>query len=120
MAVGFSGIRLEPFAGRVRVVWRGTVLAESGDALVLHEKGYPPRHYLPAEDVRTDLLVRSARGTYCPFKGSATYWSLAGAAGEDTEDVAWGYPEPLRGMEQLAGRIAFHQERVQVVPEPGA
>ncbi|MDP8962330.1 MAG: DUF427 domain-containing protein, partial [Actinomycetota bacterium] len=34
------------------------------------------RYYLPAQDVRTDLLVASSRVSRCQYKGLASYFSL--------------------------------------------
>ncbi len=75
----------------MRVVHGGQVLAESDRALVLRETGCPERYYIPAEDVRLDLLTPSGTQTYCPFKGTASYWSLPEAA-----DLVWAYPDPSR------------------------
>ena len=35
-----------------------------------------PRYYLPLTDLRTELLRPSPTVTQCPYKGTATYWSL--------------------------------------------
>jgi len=43
----------------VRVSLNGELLAETEHARVLYETGLPPRWYMPADDVRTDLLVDS-------------------------------------------------------------
>lgn len=82
-------ITVEPGERHVRVVRDGRVLAESDRALVLHETGCPARWYIPPEDVRLDLLTPSATHTYCPFKGTASYWSLP-----DAPDLVWSYPDP--------------------------
>jgi uncharacterized protein (DUF427 family) len=47
------------------------------------ETNLPLRFYLPREDVRVALRP-SARRTYCPYKGEASYWSADGH-----EDLAW-------------------------------
>ena len=69
----------------------------------------PVRFYLPAEDVRTDLLQPSDKQTFCAYKGQASYWSL------DGEDVAWTYVEPLREAAEVTGRVAFFNEHADVV-----
>ncbi|MFF9126065.1 DUF427 domain-containing protein [Streptomyces sp. NPDC014889] len=92
---------------RVRVVRDGQVLAESGRALVLRETGCPPRYYLPPEDVRRDLLTASDTQTYCPFKGTASYWSLPGAA-----DLVWAYPDPKPGVAEIKDHLCFYDVEV--------
>ena len=60
--------------------------------------------------MRTDLLVPSDTRTFCAYKGQATYWSLP-----DAPDVAWSYPQPLREAAEVTDRIAFFDERVDLV-----
>ncbi|MGW0955678.1 DUF427 domain-containing protein [Streptomyces sp. NPDC002545] len=91
----------------VRVVRGGQVLAESDRALVLRETGCPPRYYLPPEDVRLDLLTASDTHTYCPFKGTASYWSLPDAA-----DLVWAYPAPKQDVAEIKDHLCFYEVEV--------
>jgi uncharacterized protein (DUF427 family) len=88
----------------------GQVLGESTAPRVLFEPPLPPRYYLPREDVRADLLVASGTTTWCAYKGRAAYLSTATGP-----DVAWSYPEPLREAREVTDRIAFFDERVELV-----
>lgn len=91
----------------------GRVLADTHAPVVLYETGHVPRHYLPATDVRLDLLVRSDRVTHCPYKGSTTYFHVR--IGEREErDVAWSYPAPFAESVPIAGMICFPAERVEI------
>jgi uncharacterized protein (DUF427 family) len=101
---------------RVDVVVDGVVIASSTQALVLLETGLPARHYLPPEDVHMELLDATPTETVCPFKGSASYWTVRVG---DTEhrDVAWSYESPIDGMEAIAGRVCFYGERADHVVE---
>ena len=92
-----------------RVSLDGRLLAESRRPTLLFEPPLPVRCYLPSEDVQTDLLRPSDTRTFCAYKGRASYWSLEGEP-----DVAWSYPEPLREAREIAGLIAFFDERVEV------
>jgi uncharacterized protein (DUF427 family) len=94
----------------VRVEAGGEVVAETSGPCLLFEPPLPVRYYLPPEDVRTDLLRPSGKRTFCAYKGQATYWSL-----EDAEGVAWSYPQPLREAAEVTGRLAFFNERVDIV-----
>ncbi|WP_338783295.1 DUF427 domain-containing protein [Streptomyces sp. DG1A-41] len=91
----------------VRVVHAGQVLAESDRPLVLRETGCPERYYIPAEDVRLDLLTPSGTHTYCPFKGTASYWSLPDAA-----DLVWAYPEPEPDVAEIKDHLCFYEVEV--------
>ncbi|MEV5549925.1 DUF427 domain-containing protein [Streptomyces sp. NPDC052309] len=100
-------ITIERSGRHVRVVHGGQVLAESDEALVLRETGCPDRYYLPADDVRLDLLTPSGTHTYCPFKGTASYWSLPDAA-----DVVWAYPEPKPDVKEIKDHLCFYEVEV--------
>ncbi len=98
-------ITLHPHDRRVQVKLGDTLLADTTRAIELRERGYPPRLYLPREDVRMDLLTHSDTVTHCPFKGDASYFSFG-----DQADVAWSYEEPLDGVRDIAGRLSFYAE----------
>ncbi|WP_030942811.1 DUF427 domain-containing protein [Streptomyces sp. NRRL S-646] len=106
MAEGHT-ITIEQGNRHVRVVHGEQVLAESERPLVLRETGCPPRYYLPAEDVRLDLLTPSDTHTYCPFKGTASYWSLPDAA-----DLVWSYPEPKPAVAEIKDHLCFYEVEV--------
>jgi uncharacterized protein (DUF427 family) len=103
-------ISTHPSNGKVRVEFNGEVLAESTRAVALEETGLPTRYYLPREDVRMDLLQPSDTRTFCAYKGQASYLSYGEAA-----DLAWTYPAPLREAAEVTDRIAFFNERADVV-----
>jgi uncharacterized protein (DUF427 family) len=105
--------------GIVRVEVEGTIVAESSRARVLHEGSLPPRYYLPRDHVRTDLLVATETSTTCPFKGAASYWTLA-LDGRRHEDIVWSYETPIPEMAEIAGLLSFYNERVDIVLDTGA
>ena len=72
----------------------------------------PIHAYIPAQDVRRDLLVASdARGTTCEFKGRADYLDVI-VGGDRRRQVAWTYPDPWKGYEALARHVSFYPGRV--------
>jgi uncharacterized protein (DUF427 family) len=109
----YHRINVLPSSRRVVVRVGGEQVAESTGPSILFETGLPPRYYLPAEDVRLDVL-RNADGltTGCAYKGWARYLDAAGA-----EAVAWTYDEPLRDGEPVRGLVCFFQERDEVEVE---
>jgi len=106
-------ITLEPAAKRWRVVVAGHVIADSGDALILSEAGYPARVYFPREDVALEYMSRTEKQSHCPYKGDAAYYTLF-LDGRFLENVAWSYEAPFPAMEAIAGRISFYPERVEL------
>ncbi|MBJ3806348.1 DUF427 domain-containing protein [Streptomyces flavofungini] len=97
-------ITVEQGTQHVRVEQGGQVVAESKRPLLLRETGFPVRYYLPPEDVRTDLLAPSDTHTYCPFKGTASYWSLP-----DTPDAVWAYPDPKPEVAEIKDHFCFYE-----------
>jgi len=81
--------------------WNGTVLSESDDTVVVEGN-----HYFPREAVRDDVLVDSARTSVCPWKGTASYFSVV-VDGQTNADAAWYYPEPKDAAAEIRGRVAF-------------
>jgi uncharacterized protein (DUF427 family) len=107
-------ITVTPVGEHVEVRVGGETVAASDRALVLHETGLPPRYYLPPEDVRTDLLKPTEKATTCPFKGQASYWSLR-IDDETWVDLVWCYERPIEERADIAGMLAFYNERVEIV-----
>ena len=109
----YHRVDIRPTAAHVTVRAHGEVIAESAQARLLFETGLPPRAYLPLADVRGDVLVANASTTYCPYKGTATYWSVR-AGGRTIEDAAWTYAEPYDESAAAAGLISFLADGVEV------
>lgn len=107
-------IVMTPTDAHVVVRVAGRVVAETRRPVVVEEKGCPVRYYLPRDDVRADWLRPSDRHTTCPYKGEASYFTLAV---DDTtlENVIWSYPKPIADAEPIAGLLCFYQERVDLV-----
>jgi uncharacterized protein (DUF427 family) len=106
----FHRIDIVHSSRHVRVERDGVVLADTTSPYLLFETSLPVRYYLPPEDVATDLLRPSSSHTFCAYKGRASYWSH-----EDDEDLAWTYREPLREAAEVTDRIAFFNERIDIV-----
>ncbi|MFP5488161.1 MAG: DUF427 domain-containing protein [Acidimicrobiia bacterium] len=85
----------------VRARWNGTVIAESDDTVVVEGN-----HYFPEGSVDRSLLVASETTTVCPWKGTASYYSVQ-VDGQVNRDAAWYYPAPKDAASAIAGRIAF-------------
>lgn len=105
-------ITIAPSAQRVVVSLDGAVIADSTEALLLDETGLPTRYYLPREHVVVPLQPTDL-STNCPFKGDASYWS-AELDGQIIENIAWSYEDPIAERVEIAGRVAFFAERLDV------
>jgi uncharacterized protein (DUF427 family) len=106
-------ITIGPAGRRMRVIWKGRVVADSVDSLSLKEHVYPPVFYFPRNDVDMSLLKRTDSHTTCPFKGVASYYSLA-AAGAVEMDAVWTYETPLPNVAAIKDHLAFYRDRVEI------
>ncbi len=103
--------RVEPSARLVRVLLAGQVIAETRRAQRVLETSHPPVYYIPAEDIRQDLLSPSSHSTFCEYKGPARYQTVT-VGDRVAEDAGWFYPEPSPGYESLRNHVAFYPGRV--------
>jgi uncharacterized protein (DUF427 family) len=105
----------------VRVELDGVVVGESRRPHALFETHLPTRWYLPPEDVDQELIEPSGTVTRCPYKGTASYFSVR-VGDRVHDDVAWTYPDPVVECPRIAGLIAFFNERVDLAvddaPQP--
>ena len=106
-------ITITPASTRWRAKFAGHVIADSAGALVLQEANYPPVVYFPRADVSMEYMSRTDRGTHCPYKGDAAYYTLL-MDGELAENAVWTYEEPFPAMMEISGRLAFYPDRVEV------
>ena len=92
------------------VATRGsTEIARSSSVILLKEhyrgKAMAPVPYFPAESVQVER-AKTERSTRCPIKGGASYWTLSGV-----ENAAWSYEDPVDGVGEIKGYLAFDQNK---------
>jgi uncharacterized protein (DUF427 family) len=109
-------ISISPDSKRVRVIWRGKVLADSSRALALAETTYPIVHYIPRADVDMSLLRKTAHSTYCSYKGEASYFSLV-TEGAEAENAVWSYEAPFPAVAEIGEYLAFYPNKVDRIEE---
>ena len=103
--------RVELSTERIRIVLGGEVILDTSDALRVLETSHPPGYYFPASAFSPGALERATGSSFCEFKGTAHYLTVRGG-GMAAEGAAWYYPEPARGYEALAGRVAVYPGRM--------
>ena len=106
-------ITITPSSKHLEVRLGGETLAVSDRPVLLDETGLPTRYYLPPEDVRTELLQPTSHATTCPFKGEASYWSVA-VGDQVHDDIVWSYQTPIQQAADIAGLLCFYSERVEL------
>ncbi len=85
----------------MKAIWKGKVLAESDDTVVVEGN-----HYFPADSLNKEFFEESEQHSTCPWKGEASYYSVS-VDGQTNRDSAWYYPEPKPMAEKIKGRVAF-------------
>ena len=81
--------------------WKGSVVAESDDTVVVEGN-----HYFPPEALKDGCFEDSDHTTQCWWKGTAHYKHIV-VDGQRNENAAWYYPEPKEAAENIRGRFAF-------------
>ena len=104
-------VTLEQSPRRVRVRFNGDTIADSTNAHLLFETRHLPVYYFPRGDVRMDLLTPTEHHTFCPYKGTASYWTIR-VGDRVSENAAWGYPEPYGEVAAISDFVAFYWDRV--------
>ena len=85
----------------MRATWKGEVLAESDETVVVEGN-----HYFPADSIKRERFRESETHTVCPWKGTASYYDVV-VGGEVNKDAAWFYPEPKDAAREIKDRVAF-------------
>ncbi len=85
----------------MKAIWKGSVIAESQDTVIVEGN-----HYFPLASVDASLLEPSTHTTVCPWKGTANYYTLK-VNGDRNVNAVWYYAEPKDAARQIKGRVAF-------------
>lgn len=109
-------ITIERNPSRVVVTLGGEVIADTTSALTLREAKYPPVQYIPRKDVDMAALKRSVTGSYCPYKGDASYFSIP-AGGERSVNAIWSYEAPYDAVAAIKDHVAFYSDRIDRIEE---
>ncbi|MEM7323912.1 MAG: DUF427 domain-containing protein [Actinomycetota bacterium] len=87
-----------------KAVVNETTVAESSETVVVEGN-----QYFPPDSINWDLLVETDHTTVCPWKGTASYYSLT--VGDTTlENVAWTYREPKDAAAEIRDHVAFYPQ----------
>ena len=85
----------------MKATWKGAVLAESDDTVVVEGN-----HYFPPDSISREHFRESETHTVCPWKGTASYYDVV-VGGDVNRDAAWYYPQPKDAALQIKDRVAF-------------
>jgi uncharacterized protein (DUF427 family) len=89
------------------VTLQGQEIAKSNGAIILKESNHMPVVYFPPEDINLESVSQSEKETFCPFKGTASYWSFG-----NEKNIAWSYENPFDEMLEIKDYVAFYTDRL--------
>ena len=116
-------VRIEDSAKRVRAYLGGELIADTRHPKLVWEIPHYPAYYLPASDVRMELLSPTGRTEHSPSRGEANYFTVK-TGREERVDAAWQYPDsPLEALRDHVrfewGEMgAWFEEDVEVFVHP--
>ena len=85
----------------MKAIWKGQLLAESDDTIVIENN-----HYFPPSSLNMQFFIKSETTSKCPWKGTANYFTIV-ANDEENIDAAWYYPTPMEAASEIKDYIAF-------------
>ena len=85
----------------MQAIWKGVVIAESDDTVLVEGN-----HYFPESALNRSYVTFSNHRSTCAWKGQAHYYSLL-VDGELNPNAVWYYPDPKPEAEAVRGRVAF-------------
>ncbi|KZL88349.1 duf427 domain protein [Colletotrichum incanum] len=98
-------------SGKAKAVVNGTTVAEATEW-----EEVEGNVYFPPSAVRTDALEKTDATTFCPWKGTASYYSIK-VGNDKLENAAWYYPTPKDGAKEIKDHVAFYKSKVTVTVE---
>ena len=118
--------RVDPSGEHVVVTHGGVVIADTHASLRVLETSHPPTYYLPREAFADGVLRPGEGASWCEWKGQAAYLDVV-VGDEVLAAIAWTYPTPSKGFEELLDHVALYPGRVDrctvdgevVEPQPG-
>ena len=118
--------RLERVDRRLQVMFAGRTIADTRRAWRVLETSHPPVYYLPPDDIDMTLLRQVDGGSWCEWKGQASYYDVV-VGQRIVPRAAWTYHQPAAAYRLLADHVAFYAWAMDaclvdgrpVTPQPG-
>lgn len=111
---------------RIRVRLGGETIADTTRSWRVCETSHPPVHYIDREDFAPGSLSPGDGGSFCEFKGRATYWHVTGG-NVRRGNAGWSYEDPSAAFRPMRRAVAVypgHMDEVlldgeRVAPQAG-
>ena len=82
-------------------------IAKTKDTVLFnsYESGKP--YYIPAEDIKTEYLIATARKTICEWKGICEYYDIS-VGDKYVNNAAWRYIQPTPNFKSIQEYFSFY------------
>lgn len=85
----------------MKAIWKGQVLAESNETVVVENN-----HYFPPASLKREYFSASDTTSTCAWKGTASYYTVV-VGDSENRDAAWYYPAPKEAAAAIKDHVAF-------------
>ena len=99
---------------KIEVVFNNKIVASSNRFILLEEENYAPVMYVPKDGLFFKFIESTNYSTYCPFKGTASYWNIKGC-GNIVENAVWSYSDPFDEALIIKNHFAFYSDKVSSI-----
>jgi uncharacterized protein (DUF427 family) len=107
-------------------VFGGRTIADTARGWRVLETSHPPVYYLPPQDIEMNALRQAAGGSWCEWKGQASYYDVL-VGDRVAQRAAWAYHRPSAAFREIKDHIAFYAWAMDVclvdgqvvMPQPG-
>tara|TARA_A100000164_G_scaffold355385_1_gene363959 strand:- start:184 stop:549 length:366 start_codon:yes stop_codon:yes gene_type:complete len=101
-----------------KLLFKNELLAESDQVIELREqykgKYLEPVFYFPKVILSEIPIKREEHTSYCPIKGTASYWSY-----KDGDHCIWSYEDPLEEVSSIKGYYGFYEDKgFEIIKSP--
>lgn len=97
--------RVETSAETVEIRLGGEVVARTTESIRVLETSHPPSYYLPVSAFAPGVLRPVEGGTFCEWKGVASYFDLVTPTATASR-AAWTDADPTAGFETIRGHVS--------------
>lgn len=95
----------------IQVRLGGTIIVDTRNSWRVCETSHPPVYYVDPEDFASGSLSHGDGGSFCEFKGAATYWHVCGG-GVRRDNAGWSYRDPTAAFAAMRGAVAVYPGRM--------
>ena len=96
--------------GSFKVLYQGETLIHSNKTIELTEfyngKNLKPVIYFPSDSGIENLIFKEEKTSFCPIKGTASYWSY-----KDASNCIWSYEEPIEEVSLIKRCYGFFEQK---------